>query len=149
MALRKVGVIPLVTHVFFKIIFVFTPTEQAQKGCDPGVHPRQQPAPEEEVRTFRAGNCPVQLPSPIGERSVCALRKDGTPAQKERQNRRSLLHPQSYGLCLSKASFNPEHLLPIQHRAGRVPSSASAKPAGLKDKFKIKIQHVLLKCFND
>lgn len=148
MALRKVGVIPFVTHVSFKIIFAFTPTEQAQKGCDPAVHPPQRPAPEEEARIFRAGNCQVQLPSPIAEQSVCALRKEGTSAKKEKQNGRSLLPPPMASAylkpCLTLSIFSPSSM-----EQGRALPAASVKPAGLKDQVKIKIQRILLKRFND
>lgn len=74
MALRKIGVIPFVTNVSFKRIFVFTLTEQAQKGCDPLVHLLQGPVPEEKARIFLAGNSQVKLPKPIGEQSVYALK---------------------------------------------------------------------------
>lgn len=60
-------------------------TEQAQKGCDPRVHPPQGPVPEEKARIFPAGNSQVKLPHPVGEQLACALKNGGISAKKERK----------------------------------------------------------------
>jgi len=104
------------------------PTEQAQKGCDPVVHPPEEPVPGKKARIFLAGISQVKLPKPIGKQSVLALKYDGISAKKERKKGRSSIHPPTATACLKSLStlsiFSPSSM-----EKGRALLSANSSPS--------------------